>query len=117
MACIGRYYFWYVLHVLVCIGMYSRVMFTSIIYMYWLVLACVEKWYVLYILVRICTYWYQLIYIDLNWMYWYVLVCMVCTGLYFYVLVSNDVLYVLVGIYLYVSVLAGYVFDSTDLYW
>ena len=80
MACIGMYYFWYVLHVSVCIGMYSRVMCASI-QMYWLVLACMEKWYVLYILVCICMYWYQLIYIDLYLMHWYGLVCMVCTSL------------------------------------
>ena len=81
MACIGMYYFWYVLHVLVSIGMYSEVICASI-HMYWLVLACIEKWFVLYILVSIVMYWYILIYIDLYWMYSYVLVCMVCTGLY-----------------------------------
>ena len=81
MACIGMYYFWYVLHVLVSIGMYSEVICASI-HMYWLVLACIEKWFVLYILVCIVMYWYILIYIDLYWMYSYVLVCMVCTGLY-----------------------------------
>ena len=81
MACIDMYYFWYVLHVLVSIGMYSRVLCTSI-HMFWIVLACMEKWYVLYILVCICMYCYQLICIDLYWIYWYVLVCIVCTGLY-----------------------------------
>ena len=75
--------FWFVLHVLVCNGMYSRVICASI-QMYWLVLAsmaCMKKWYVLYILVCICMYWYQLIYIDLYLMHWYGLVCMVCTSL------------------------------------
>ena len=75
--------YWYVLF-LVCltyignIGMYSEVICASI-HMYWLVLACMKKWFVLYILVCIDMYWYILIYIDL---YWYVLVCMLCTGLY-----------------------------------
>ena len=55
MACIGMYYFWYVLHVLVSIGMYSEVICASI-HKYWLVLAYMEKWYVLYILVCIELY-------------------------------------------------------------
>ena len=55
MACIGMYYFWYVLHVLVSIGMYSEVICASI-HKYWLVLACMEKWYVMYILVCIELY-------------------------------------------------------------
>ena len=77
MACICMYYFWYLLHVLVTIGMCLRVICASI-HTYWLVLACMEKWYVLYILVWICT-------INLYWPVldvWYVLVCMVCSGLY-----------------------------------
>ena len=89
MACIGMYYFWYVLHILVCI---KRVI-CACIHVYWLVLACMKKWYVLYILVCICMHWYQFIYIDLYWMYWYVLVCMVRTGLYLQVLVSNGMYY------------------------
>ena len=47
MACIGMYYFWYVIHILVSIGMYSEVICASI-HMYWLVLACMEKLFVLY---------------------------------------------------------------------
>ena len=84
MTCIGMYYFWYVLHVLISIGMYSRVICASIhLYkLYLLVLVYMEKWYVLYRLVCIGMYLYLLIYIDLYWMYWYVLVCMVCTGLH-----------------------------------
>ena len=52
----GIYYIWYVLHVLVSIGMYSEVIYASI-HMYWLVLACMKKRYVLYILVCIDMYW------------------------------------------------------------
>ena len=49
------YYFWYVLHVFVRIGMYSEVICARI-HKYWSVLACMEKWYVMYILVCIELY-------------------------------------------------------------
>ena len=61
-------------------GMYSQVISAGID-MYWLVLACMKKWYVLYALVCICTYLHVLLCIDLYWIYdmhwyvWYVLVC------------------------------------------
>ena len=57
MAFIGMYYFWYVLHVLVSVGMYSEVICASI-HMYWLALACIENG--LY-----CTYWYVLLCIGI----------------------------------------------------
>ena len=84
MACIGQgmYYFWYVLHVLVSIGMHSEVIFASI-HKYWLVLASMEKWYLMYILVCIV-----LIYIHLYWPVLKVLVCIGMYGMYWYVLVG-----------------------------
>ena len=82
MACIGMYYFWYVLHVLVSIGMHSEVIFASI-HKYWLVLASMEKWYLMYILVCIV-----LIYIHLYWPVLKVLVCIGMYGMYWYVLVG-----------------------------
>ena len=64
MVCVGVYYFCYVRHVFVCIGMYPRGIGASID-MYWLLLVCIEK--MVYI-VHICTYVYVLIGIDLYWM-------------------------------------------------
>ena len=74
-TCIGIFYFCYVLHVLVYIGMYSKVICASID-MYWL--ECVEK--IVCIVLHV-------------WKKWYVLYVFVCNGMYLYVLLCFDLLY------------------------
>ena len=107
-VCIGMYYFWYRLHALVCIGMYSKVICASVD-MYWLVaaflprlfrtkvpghttrappvgfeLVCIEK---MVCIVRIGMYCIVFVCIDLYWPVldlWYVLVC---CDMYLYVMI------------------------------
>ena len=75
MVCVGVYYFCYVRHVFVCIGMYPRGIGASID-MYWLVLVYIEK--MVYI-VHICT---NLLYCSVNCTYFLFIACI---GMYWYV--------------------------------
>ena len=84
MACIGMYYFWYVLHVLVYIVINLQVneVICAGIDAYWLILESMKK---MVCIVRIGMYTYVLLCIDLyrmHGMYWYLWFVLVCICMY-----------------------------------